>query len=61
MACDVDSWTAEQLDEEKASAREGGYVLSNEVLAMMVVARQLMHINCGLEEIMEAIKNVELS
>lgn len=61
MAYDTDTWSAEQLNQERASVKEGGFVLSNEALAMMVVARQLMHVNCSLDEIVEAIKKIELS
>ena len=61
MAIDTDTWAAAQLNQERASAKEGGFILSNEALAMMVVARQLMHVNCSLDEIVEAIKKIELS
>ena len=61
MAYDTDTWSAEQLNQERTSVKEGGFVLSNEALAMMVVARQLMHVNCSLDEIVEAIKKIDLS
>ena len=55
MAYDTDTWTAKRLELEKKSAKAGGIVLSDETAAIMVVARNLSHIDSTLEAILREI------